>query len=337
METLTFLQNTWFILVGVFLLGYSILDGFDLGIGTLLPFLAKENEEKKTLMHAIGPFWDGNEVWLLTGSGALFASFPHAYATVFSGFYLALMLVLFALIFRAVSIEFYTHYENKNKRKVWEWCFILGSFVPSLLFGVALGNVIVGIPLDKHMEFTGNFFTLLRPFPLVVGLLGLNAILLQGSTYAALKTLGKVRERARNLTNILWISFTVLFVLSGIMAYVYVPGAFSHVLAWLAALIVVAGWFLLKHFAEKGKDALAFYMSSLSFIGLWGIVGAVHFPNMVRASNDPSLSLTVRNASSTELTLKVMLIIALIGMPLVILYTYYIFKTFKGKVKINRK
>ena len=335
METLNVLQNTWFILVGVLLLGYSILDGFDLGIGTLLPFLAKKDEEKNALMHAIGPFWDGNEVWLLTGAGALFASFPHAYATVFSGFYLALMLVLFALIFRAVSIEFFTH-DEKN-RKTWEWCFIIGSFLPSLLFGVALGNVIVGIPLDNHMEFTGNFFTLLRPFPLVVGLLGLNAILLQGTTYAALKTSGDIRERARNLTNKLWISFIVLFVLSGIMAYIYIPGAFNRVLAWLAAVTAVAGWFLLKHFAKKGKDTLSFHMSSLSFAGLWGIVGAVHFPYMVRASNDLSLSLTVRNASSTELTLTVMLIIALIGMPLVLLYTYYIFKTFKGSVKIDRK
>lgn len=335
METLNFLQNTWFILVGVLLLGYSILDGFDLGIGTLFPFLAKKDEEKKALMHAIGPFWDGNEVWLLTGGGALFASFPHAYATVFSGFYLALMLVLFALIFRAVSIEFFAH-DEKN-RKTWGWCFTIGSFLPSLLFGVALGNVIVGIPLDNHMEFTGNFFTLLRPFPLVVGLLGLNAILVQGTTYAALKTSGDIRERARNLTNKLWISFIVLFVLSGIMAYIYIPGAFNRVLAWLAAFAAVAGWFLLKHFVKKGKDTLSFHMSSLSFAGLWGIVGAVHFPYMVRASNDLSLSLTVRNASSTELTLKVMLIIALIGMPLVLLYTYYIFKTFKGNVKINRK
>jgi cytochrome d ubiquinol oxidase subunit II len=333
METLHFLQTTWFILVGVLLLGYSILDGFDLGIGSLLPFLAKKDEEKKALMGVIGPFWDGNEVWLLTGGGALFASFPHAYATVFSGFYLAMMLVLFALIFRAVSIEFYAH-DEKN-RKFWEWCFIIGSFLPSLLFGVALGNVIVGIPLDANMEFTGNFFTLLRPFPLVVGLLGLNAILLQGSTFAAVKTTGDIRDRARALTDKLWMSFIVLFVLSLVTAYVYLPGALGRVLAWLAALVVIAGWFLLKRFARKGKDTLSFYMSSLSFAGLWGIVGAVQFPYLVRAIGDPSLGLTVRNASSTALTLKVMLIIALVGMPLVLFYTYYIFKTFKGNVKMS--
>lgn len=335
MGTLNFLQNTWFILVGVLLLGYSILDGFDLGIGSLFHFLAKKDEEKRALFKAIGPFWDGNEVWLLTGGGALFASFPHAYATVFSGFYLALMLVLFALIFRAVSIEFYTH-DEKN-RKIWEWCFIISSFLPALLYGVALGNVIVGIPLNDHMDFTGNFFTLLRPFPLVVGLLGLNAILLQGTTYAALKISGEIRRRARCLTKKLWVSFIVLFSLSFILSYIFVPGILSRVPAWLAALVVVTGWVLLKHYGRKGKDNLSFYMASLTFTGLWGIVGSIHFPYLVRASNELSLSLTIRNASSTELTLKVMLIIALIGMPLVLFYNYFIFKTFKGNVKISRQ
>lgn len=330
METLNFLQNIWFILIGILLLGYSILDGFDLGIGALLPFLAKNEKEKKTLFNSIGPFWDGNEVWLLTGGGALFASFPHAYATVFSGFYLALMVVLFALIFRAVSFEFFFHVE-KN-RTFWEWSFIIGSFLPSLLFGVALGNVILGVPLNENMEFTGNFFTLLRPFPLALGLLGLNAILLQGTTYAALKTSGDIQARARNLTGKLWVTFIVLFALSLVLGYVFIPGNFGNVLAWIAAAVVVAAWFMIKRFVKAGKDALSLVMSSLSFAGLWGIVGAIHFPYLVRASNDISLSLTVRNASSTELTLKVMLIIALIGMPLVLLYTFFIYKTFKGKI-----
>lgn len=331
METLELLQNTWFIIVGVLLVGYSILDGFDLGIGVLLPFLTEKESEKKVLFKAVGPFWDGNEVWLLTGGGALFASFPHAYATVFSGFYLALMLVLFALIFRAVSIEFFFH-DEKN-RKIWEWCFMIGSFLPALLFGVALGNVIVGIPLGEDMNFTGNFFTLLRPFPLVVGLLGLNAILLQGSTYAAAKTEGDLSKKAVQITGKLRVSFIFLFALSFIAAVIYIPGALKKIPAWIAAVVVLTGWFFLKTFIRKGKETLAFLMSSLSFVGLWGIVGALHFPYLVRASNDPVLSLTVRNASSSELTLKVMLIIAIIGMPFVLFYTYYIFKTFKGKIK----
>ncbi len=332
MDFLVFLQNTWYILVGVLLLGYAILDGFDLGIGSLLPFLGKNEKEKRALLNTVGPFWDGNEVWLLTGGGALFASFPHAYATVFSGFYLALMLVLFALIFRAVSMEFYVH--DDERRKVWEWAFVLGSFLPSLLYGVALGNVIVGVPLDANMEFTGNFFTLLRPFPLAIGLLGLNAILLQGSTYAALKTSSDIQNRSKDLTKRLWVSFIVLFALSSVMAFVYVPGSATSILAWLATAVVIASWVMIKQALSKGKDALTFYMSSLSFVGLWGIVGAIHFPNLVKASNDPAFSLTIYNASSTQLTLTVMLIIAALGMPLVFLYTYYIFKIFKGKVEV---
>src|SRR5512139_2189185 len=150
MEPLFFLQNTWYVLLGVLLIGYSILDGFDLGVGCLVPFLAKKEEDKRTLFNAIGPFWDGNEVWLLTGGGALFAAFPHVYATVFSGFYLALMLVLVALILRAVSLEFRAH--DPARKKLWEAAFVGGSFVPALLFGVALGNVVAGVPLDARTE-----------------------------------------------------------------------------------------------------------------------------------------------------------------------------------------
>ena len=180
METWDILRNIWYVLIGVLLAGYSILDGFDLGIGTLVPFLGKNEKEKKTLYNAIGPFWDGNEVWLLTGGGALFAAFPHAYATVFSGFYLALMLVLWALILRAVSLEFAAH-DDAKRRGFWELLFNIGSFLPALLFGVALGNVVVGVPLDTQMEYTGNFFTLLRPLPLIFGALGLFAFLLPGA------------------------------------------------------------------------------------------------------------------------------------------------------------
>ncbi|MBC8180701.1 cytochrome d ubiquinol oxidase subunit II [candidate division KSB1 bacterium] len=332
METLAFLQNTWYILIGVLLLGYAILDGFDLGVGALLPFLAKNKEDKRKLFNAVGPFWDGNEVWLLTGGGALFAAFPHAYATVFSGFYLALMLVLFSLIFRAVSLEFWS-YEEKGKT-FWEWAFVIGSFLPALLFGVALGNVIVGVPLDGNMEFTGNFFTLLRPFPLVVGLLGLAAILMQGVTYAALKTTGEVQTRAKQLTNTIWIAFIALFALSFIVALIFMSGILTNVLAWIAAVVVLVGWYMVRVAVKKGKEGQAFLMSSLAFVGLWGIVGAIHFPNVVKAK-DAALSITIYNGSSSQLSLTVMLIIALIGMPVVIFYTAYVYKIFKGKVVLN--
>jgi cytochrome d ubiquinol oxidase subunit II len=327
------LQIIWFILIGILLAGYSILDGFDLGIGTLLPFLGKKEDEKRILMSAIGPFWDGNEVWLLTGGGALFAAFPLAYASVFSGFYLALMLVLFALILRAVSLEF-RKYDEKRK-KFWEWNFIIGSFLPSLLYGVALGNVIIGIPLNTRGDFTGTFFTLLRPFPLAVGLLGFTAILMQGTTFAALKTKGSLQQRARDASKKLWFLYKIFLAVTFILTMIYSIDYIKSVPAWICTALLVVFLLLLRKSILTAKDNLAFLMSSLSFICLWGITGAVHFPNLVKARNDPSLSLTITNSSSSPLTLKVMLIIAAIGMPLVIAYTIYLYKVFRGKPELD--
>ncbi len=329
METWTLLQNIWFLLIGVLLAGYSILDGFDLGMGSLFPFLAKSGKDKEILYQTIGPFWDGNEVWLLTGGGALFAAFPHAYATVFSGFYLALMLVLFALIFRAVSLEFRSH--DPKRQKIWDGAFIVGSFLPSLLFGVALGNVIQGIPLNSGMDFTGNFFTLLRPFPLVIGLFGLTAILLQGSTYASLKTEGRIQERSRKVSQKLWLIYVFFLVFSLFVSIFIIPGAVRKIGAWIFTGVVAVGLISMKWAFRKKKDGMAFFSSSLGFVGLWGIAGSLHFPNLVKASSGPALSLTIYNSSSSELTLKVMLIIALVGMPLVVGYTVYLYKIFRKK------
>ncbi len=335
METWNLLQNIWFILIGVLFIGYSILDGFDLGIGSLFPFLVKKAGEKEILYKTIGPFWDGNEVWLLTAGGALFAAFPHTYATVFSGFYLALMLVLFSLIFRAVSLEFRAH--DLKRQKFWDGAFFISSFLPSLLYGVALGNVILGVPLRADMDYAGNFFTLLRPFPLLIGLLGLVAILLQGATYAAMKTEGDIQTRARNIAKKLWIKYAILLVISLGISIAIIPEAAQKWLSWVFTAVVVVCLLLMKSALYKHKDGRAFLFSSLAFGGLWGIAGTVHFPNLVKASNDPTMSLTIHNSSSSELTLKVMLIIAVIGMPIVIGYTIYLFKVFKGKVKAEDK
>ncbi len=330
------LRVIWFILIGILLLGYSILDGFDLGIGVLFPFLAKDEKEKRVLLNAIGPFWDGNEVWILTGGGALFAAFPHAYATVFSGFYLALMLVLFALIFRAVSFEFRAHSENK---KVWEWAFVIGSFLPALLYGVALGNVVYGVSIKEiagNLEYAGSFFTLLRPYPLVVGLFGLVMFIMQGAAYAALKSEGELQLRARQALVKAWWAFLALGILTFVLTVIFLPHAIKRPLAWVAAAITWIAWYLIRKAVEEENDSKAFYLSSLVIAGLWGIVGAIHFPNLVRAINDPAnLSVTIYNACSSQLTLTVMLIIALVGMPVVLFYTAYIYKWFKGKVKVE--
>jgi cytochrome d ubiquinol oxidase subunit II len=328
METWNVLRDIWFLIIGLLLAGYAVLDGLDLGVGALLPFLAKNEEEKRTLIGAVGPVWDGNEVWLLAGGGALFAAFPLAYATVFSGFYLAMMLVLFSLILRAVSLEFRAH--DRARVRIWEAAFVGGSALPAFLFGVALGNVVVGVPLDARTEFTGSFFTLLRPLPLVFGLLGLCAFLMHGAVYAALKSEGALRQRARKTALTLAAAFGGAFLLSAIMARLYLPQALKSVPAWAFSALVWLSLALATAAVKKGRDGRALFFSSAAFLGLWGIVGAIQYPVLVRAT-DPALSLTVANASSSALTLKVMLIVAAAGMPLVIGYTVFAFRVFKGK------
>ena len=332
METLEILQITWFILIGILFAGYAVLDGFDLGIGSLLPILTKNDEKKvSVLFRSIGPVWDGNEVWLITAGGALFAAFPHAYATVFSGFYLALMLVLFGLILRAVSIEFFT-LETENKG-IWAKTFFIGSIIPSILFGVALGNVIMGVPLDASMEFTGNFFTLLRPFPLATGLLGFTAILMQGLTYTMLKTEGEIHDTAKVLAGKVWYGYIVMFLFAAVLSFISVTGSACNIIAWIAAAISLGSLFAAKMLIGKGEEFKAFLASSLAFISLWGIAGALQYPVLVRAINDPALSITAFNASSSQLTLSVMLGIALAGMPVVIGYSIYVYRVYRGKVK----
>lgn len=330
MDAPALLSTIWFLLIGVLLTGYSILDGLDLGLGFLFPFLAKDENEKKELFRSIGPVWDGNEVWLLTAGGALFAAFPQAYATVFSGFYLALMIVLFSLMLRAVSIEFRAHV--RSGRGLWDAVFAASSAVPSLLFGVAVGNVVLGVPLDGRMDYAGDFFTLLRPLPLVFGLLGMAAFALQGSTWAMLKTSGALRERAVRAADQISSAYTVFFLVSLVAVKVYLPSAWHSGLAWASAALVVLALAVVRWAVKTNKDLLAWVSSSAAFLGLWGIVGAVQYPNLIRAI-DPALSLTITNASSSPLTLKVMLIIALVGMPIVIGYTVYAYRVFKGKAR----
>lgn len=327
MEGIDVLRIIWLFLIGIFLAGYSILDGFDLGVGILSPFIADE-KDKRRLFNAIAPFWDGNEVWLITGGASLFAAFPNAYATVFSAFYIPLILVLLGLIFRAVSIEFW--HQDEERKKLWEFAFFGGSLLPSLLFGVALGNVISGIPLNQKMDFIGNLFTLLKPYPLMIGLTGLFMIILQGSTYLILKTNGEIKEKACSAGFLAWKFFIIFFMLSFSLSFIYTPFAHKKTLPWIFSLISIILWFI-TGITIRRKSGLAFFFSSLLFLTLWAIAGSVQYPYLVRASNDPSLSLTIFNSSSSFLTLKVMLIIALIGMPLVVGYTLFVYKVFKGK------
>ncbi len=327
------LNIIWFFLIGVLLIGYAILDGFDLGVGILQLFCKKENE-KVELLKSIAPFWDGNEVWLLTGGGALFAAFPHAYASVFSGFYLAMMLLLVGLIFRALSIEFRDQVASYAWKHFWDKAFSVSSLVVALLLGVALGNVVVGIPLNSEMDYTGSFFTLLRPVPLLIGITGVFMMTLQGATYLQLKTVGELYQKANNWARFSWKAFVILLLILIVgVAFLYEGSLFYFVSksqGYPVILLMIVSIWMTRRSLNKKYDMAAFLFSSGNIISMFLIVAVLLFPNIVNAI-DPENSLTIYNASSSRLTLKTMLIIALIGMPIVIAYTTYIYRVFRFK------
>ncbi len=333
---MTFLQILWFILIFVLITGYFVLDGFDLGIGSLYTVLGKSEKEKATLRRAVGPVWDGNEVWLLTAGGALFAAFAPAYATTFSGFYLAIMLVLFGLIIRAVSIEFRVH--DKDHGGMWDILFFIGSIVPALLFGVAIGNVLNGLPLNANGDYMGSFFALLNPFALVCGLVGLAQFMVQGLTWTAVKTEpGDLHDRAVDLRFKLQIAVVVLFALASILYFTIVnPTLAAGIPATLRivfVVVIVAAAVLGILFGKKGDsaDLMTFFMSCLMCVGLVGLVAASLFPNIVPAT-DAMYSITVANAASSELALTCMTVITCIGLPLVLVYHFIVYRTFAGKI-----
>lgn len=334
------LNVIWFILVGVLIIGYAVLDGFDLGIGALFYSLGKTDEEKKTLINSIGPVWDGNEVWLLTGGGALFAAFPFVYATVFSGFYLAMMLVLFGLIFRAVAIEYYFKTDDDKKmQKLMGRLFFIGSLVPALLFGVAMGNVVVGIPMDSMQNYAGNFFGLLNPYSLLLGVAGLSAFLLQGSAYTIMKTEGAIQERAIRFTKLFSFLTIILWLIGTLTAQIFAPhmytNYFNYPILFIIPVLTVACLLAIPFLLKSKHYGKLFIATSLVIVTKIGTLAAGMFPNLVFSSNS-AVNLTIYNASSTDLTLKVMLIIALIGMPIVIAYTSYVYYVFRGKASPER-
>jgi cytochrome d ubiquinol oxidase subunit II len=332
------LQMIWFLLIGVLLVGYTILDGYDLGAGFWHLF-AKKEEHKTQILNSVGPFWDGNEVWLLTGGGALFAAFPHVYATVFSGFYLALMLVLLALICRAVSIEYRNKVDSPGWKRTWDLLFGLGSALPALLFGVALGNVLRGIPLNESHTFTGNFFTLLNPYALLFGLTGLAMFMTHGAVYIAMKSDKDLGELAGKWAKASWLIYLVLFVVLNISTIVFKRhlGLDNPIIGLntVIAIFVLVDIMLLGFAMRRGEFGRAFLMSSIGMAGLWLMVGVGLFPNIVYALDAPEYNLTITNASSSRLTLQTMFIIALIGMPFVIGYTIWAQRALGGKVGIE--
>jgi cytochrome d ubiquinol oxidase subunit II len=331
------LADIWFFLVAFLLTGYVVLDGFDLGAGVLYPFLGRSDDDKSVIRAAIGPVWDGNEVWLITGAGAIFAAFPMVYAMTFSGFYLAIMLVLFGLILRAVSLEF--RHRDASWSTVWDGAFFLGSLVPSLLVGVALGNVIRGVPLDAQGNYTGTFLELLNPYSLLVGVTGLFLIVQHGAAWLAVKSEGELHARALRYRRVTFWICAVLAIATSAATILTVSRASDNVFGrpagWLFLAILVVGLlYTVWQMMREDGELKSFLGSAVIIIGLAGIAAVGNFPEMVPARGTPAItSLTVERAASGHLTLLVMLIVALVFCPIVLVYTALVYRTFWGKTK----
>ncbi len=333
------LNTIWFILVGVLFTGYAMLDGFDLGIGAL-HLCTKDDTERRTLINAIGPVWDGNEVWLVTGGGALFAAFPNVYATVFSGFYLAFVLLLVCLIFRAVAIEFRSKQPMHWWRQMWDIGFSTGSLVSGLLMGVALGNIAWGVPVGPDGEFAGTFFGLLKPYPLLVGVTTVALFMMHGAIYGVMKTEGALHDKLRVWAMRCIIFFVICAVTLTMATLLYVPHMAERVRGnpWLftVALVNMLAIANIPREFHHGRDWRAFLSSCAAMITLMMLFGLNMYPNLVYSLPDAANSLTIYNASSSPKTLGIMLVIACIGVPLVIAYTVCIYWIFRGKVKLDR-
>jgi cytochrome d ubiquinol oxidase subunit II len=331
------LNTAWFLLVGILLAGYAVLDGFDLGVGALHLF-ARTDVQRRTFLNAIGPVWDGNEVWLVTGGGALFAAFPIVYATVFSGFYVAMILLLFGLIFRAVAIEFRSKQPGARWRRAWDRSFAFASIASSLLMGVAFGNVIWGIPLDAAGEFAGSFVSLLTPYALLTGVTTVALFMMHGAMYLLLKTEGETQQMVKG-----WVSNTIIFFLvcyatTTMATIIFRPEMTATMRAnpVLLALPVLTMLAIanVPRAIHRLRFGEAFLSSSCAVLGLFGLVGVGMYPTLVNAW-EPARQLTIYNAASSPKTLGIMLIMALVGIPLVLTYTVSVYWIFRGKVKLD--
>jgi cytochrome bd ubiquinol oxidase subunit II len=359
------LRVIWWLLLGVLLIAFAIMDGFDLGTGILLPFVAKTDGERRVVINTVGPVWEGNQVWLILGGGAIFAAWPLVYAVAFSGFYLAMLLVLCALILRPAGFKYRSKIEATRWRDTWDWLLFLAGLIPALIFGVAVGNALLGAPFtfddSMRMTYHGNLFGLLTPFALLCGLVSVAMLTMHGGAWLAIKTDGVVAERARNATLYAGLVLILLFALAGLwVKYLdgyQIVGTFAHDAPsnplgktvvrkagqWLAnytaqpwtilAPLLGFGGAVLAIIASRARFAVgAFIASSLSVLGVVATAGLSLFPFLLPSSTDPSVSLTVWDASSSPTTLFIMLIAALIFVPIILAYTSFIYAVLRGKV-----
>lgn len=333
-----FYNIIWYVLVGVLLTGYAILDGFDLGVGSL-HLLARGDRDRRIFLNSIGPFWDGNQVWLVTGGGALFAAFPHVYATAFSGFYLAFIVLLFTLIFRGVSIHVRSLRENPGWRSFWDWAFSISSLLASLLIGVALGNVAWGVPLEPNFLYYGNLLHQIHPYSVLTGLLVVSMFMMHGSIYLVMKTEGELHEQVRGWVRPAIIAFILMYVVVTMATLLYLPHMAApfrdNPVLFLVPALSVLAIANIPRAIHHGCDFRAFLSSSVAMMLLLALFGIGMFPELIHSRPNPELSMTIYNASSSLKTLQTMLIMAAIGMPLVLAYTFHIYRVFQGKVKLD--
>jgi cytochrome d ubiquinol oxidase subunit II len=332
-----FLQILWFILIAVLWIGFFFLEGFDFGVGMLLPFVGKKDEERRAIINTVGPVWDGNEVWLLTAGGATFAAFPHWYATMFSGFYLALFLLLIGLIIRGISFEYRSKDPSPKWRNTFDWMIAAGSFLCALLLGTAFANLARGVPIDVNKMFTGNLFTLLNPYGLLGGLSTVAIFLLHGANFLSLKLEGPLHEKVVKLTQKLWIAASVLYITLGVFTYIagfWARGIVNPGIVPITAVVVllVAGYFI-----NRKMEGWAFIMVALNIVLTQVTFFSMTFPNVMLSTTDPAFSLTIYNASSSQYTLTVMSVVALIFVPIVLVYQGWTYYMFRKRISADKK
>ena len=329
------LESTWFLLWAVLWIVYFVLDGFDLGVGMIYPFLSREEKEKEILLHTIGPFWNGNEVWLIAAGGVTFAAFPEVYASLFSGLYTAFMLLLVGLILRGVSVELRSQLDNRAWKAVWETGIVLGSFLPALLLGVAFANIFRGLPIDAQGVYQGGFFGLLNIYGLLGGLVFVALFVMHGSIWACYRTAGRLQARSGRLAQGLWPVLTILLVLFLALSAVSTNLYSNYMLyPWLAVvpLLAVAGLLGMRRMIALQSWGAAWIASAVTIAGyaLFGVAGI--YPALIPSSLSPAYSLTLSNASSSQLTLSIMLVVALIFVPIVLLYQIWCYRRFSHTV-----
>ncbi len=360
------LRIIWWLLLGVLLTGFAIMDGFDLGVGILLPFVARKDIERRVVVNTVGPVWEGNQVWIILGAGAIFAAWPYIYAIVFSGFYMAMFILLTGFILRPVGFKYRSKVSNPRWRETWDWMLFLGGLIPALIFGVALGNILQGIPYhfdDSMREFyTGSFLGLLNPFALLCGLTSIAMLVMHGGAYLTVKTEGEVHYRALRYSRWATVALICFFAAAGVwVAYGLMGYALVHpvlhdgpstpfhkeviqeVGAWLTnfrnypILMVVPGLGFVGAigsliFSGRGSGKFAFLLSSLSIIGVVATVGVSMFPFILPSSTFPNMSMIVWNASSSHITLFIMFLVAAVFVPIILLYTSWVYRVMRGKV-----